>query len=214
MTGPWMAVDVATQVARHLRSRWRFGIRLPKDCRIGRNVFIAGNVRIGPGVNIEDNVILDGNISIGTNCHVYRFTEMRGNISLGENCVVGSFAILSTARDATIRIGTQSYINSYNVLGANAAIDIGDNCIFAAFVQITDASHGIDDPSIATRHSASSAAPVRVGDNVWLGSGVMVMMGSSIGNDSVVGAQSLVRGDLPERSISFGTPAIVHRIRE
>jgi len=214
MTALRTVVDVLAQLARHQRMRWLFGIRLPKDCKIGRNVFIAGDVRIGVGVTIEDNVILDGSISIGTNCYVYRFTEMRGNISLGENCVIGSFAIISTARDAAIRIGAHSYINSYNVLGANAAIDIGDNCIFAAFVQITDASHGIDDLSVAARHAGSSAAPVRIGDNVWLGSGVMVMMGSSIGNDSVVGAQSLVRGDLPERSVSFGTPASVHRIRE
>jgi len=187
---------------------------VPRDCKIGRNVSIAGDVRIEPGVKIDDNVILNGNILVGANCHIHRYAHIHGNIILGGKCAVGSFAILSTAPDGTIRVGAESYVNSYNIIGANASIAIGDRCIFAAFVQITDASHGIDDLSVATIYSTSSAAPVRIGDNVWLGSGVMVMMGSSIGNDSVVGAQSLVRGDLPERSISFGTPAKVQRIRE
>lgn len=214
MTSFGKIADVVAQAARHLRLLLLFGIRLPRDCRIGRNVVITGDVQVGPGVKLEDNVILEGNILIGEGCCIYRYAHLYGNISLGARCAIGSFAILSTVQGGAIRVGDGSYINSYNILGALAALDVGKNCIFAAFVQITDASHGTDDPSIPTRHSESSAAPVRIGDNVWLGSGVMVMMGSSIGNDSVVGAQSLVRGDLPERSVSFGTPAKVHRIRE
>jgi acetyltransferase-like isoleucine patch superfamily enzyme len=206
--------DSLAQLGRRLRLRCLFGIHVPDDCRIGRGAKISSGVRIGPNVTIGDSVILEGNIGIGANCKIFRMVEMHGSIALEDRCVIGSFSILSTAPGATMRVGTDTYINSYNVLGASAALDIGNHCIFAAFVHITDATHGIDDLSVETKHAETAADPVKIGNNVWLGSGVMVTMGSSIGNDAVVGAKSLVRGHLAERSVSFGIPAKVHHIRE
>jgi acetyltransferase-like isoleucine patch superfamily enzyme len=203
-----------TQRWRRLRLRCLFGVKAPSDCKIGRHVTISGRLSLGHKVAIQDGVQLNGDISIGSNSDIGREVEMSGNIALGDGCVVGSFTILSTAPAAKLEVGIDSYINSYTVIGAMEAVSIGNHCIFAAFVSITDATHGIDDPAIATKHAAIAAKPVTIGDNVWLGSGVMVMMGSRIGNDAVVGARSLVRGDLPDRSVSFGTPAKVHRFRQ
>jgi len=214
MTRLGKLVDAITQSCRRLRLRWLQGVTTPAQCRIGRNVAFSGNIRIGSGAAIGDGVILRGNIEIGPDCSIGRHVEMHGNIVLKSQCVVGSFSILSTAPEAHILVGTDTYINSYNVLGASKSIEIGNHCIFAAFAYITDATHGIDDLAIATKHAETTVSPVHIGDNVWLGSGVMITMGSTIGRDAVVGAQSLVRGELPDRSISFGTPARVHRIRE
>jgi acetyltransferase-like isoleucine patch superfamily enzyme len=214
MTRAGKMAGMLVQLGRRLRLRWLFDARLPFDCSLGRNIVISGDIQVGPKVTIGDGVILDGNITIGASCNIGQYVEMHGNIGLGDQTVVGSFSILSAGPNATIRVGMDTYINSYNVLGANAALEIGNHCIFAAFVHITDATHGINDLSIATKHAEIAASPVRIGDNVWLGSAVMVTMGSSIGNDAVVGAKSLVRGQLPDRSVSFGTPARLHRIRE
>jgi acetyltransferase-like isoleucine patch superfamily enzyme len=199
---------------RHLRLRCLFGVTAPRDCKIGRHVTVSGRLSLGRKVTIQDGAQLNGNISVGSNSVICRQVEMSGNIALGDNCVVGSFTILSTAPTAKLEVGIDTYINSYTVIGAMEAVSIGNHCIFAAFVSITDATHGIDDLSIATKHAAIAAKPITIGDNVWLGSGVIVMMGSHIGNDAVVGARSLVRGDLPDRSVSFGTPAKVHRVRQ
>jgi acetyltransferase-like isoleucine patch superfamily enzyme len=199
---------------RHVRLRCLFGVRAPGDCKIGRHVTVSGRLSLGRGVTIRDGVQLSGDISIGSNSVIDRNVEMSGNIAIGTNCVVGSFTILSTAPTARLEVGIDTYINSYTVIGAMEAVSIGSHCIFAAFVSITDATHGIDNLSIATKHAPIAAKPVTIGDNVWLGSGVMVMMGSHIGNDAVVGARSLVREDLPDRSVSFGMPAKVHRIRQ
>lgn len=169
---------------------------------------------VGHKVSLDDDIRLTGNISIGSNSTIHRQAELTGNIVIGDDCVVGPFSILSTAGKASIEIGDDCYINSYNVIGANAGIHIRSHCIFAAFVHITDASHGIEHLETATKHAPTSASPIRIGENVWLGSGAMVTMGSTIGDHSVVGAKSLVRSALPERSISFGVPAQVHRLRE
>lgn len=214
MTGFGNRVLSTMQWARRLRLLWLYGIRLPADCTLGRNIVISGKVSIGAPVKIGDGVLLDGNITIGSGCNIGQFVEMHGDIALGNETVVGSFSILSAGLNATIRVGRDTYINSYNVLGANAALDIGDHCIFAAFVHITDATHGIGDLAVKTKHAEIVADPVRIGNNVWLGSSVMVTMGSKIGDDAVVGAKSLVRGELSDKSISFGTPAQQHRIRQ
>jgi acetyltransferase-like isoleucine patch superfamily enzyme len=199
---------------RRLRLRFMFGVRVPGNCKIGRHVTVSGRLSLGQMVTIQDGVQLNGDISIGSNSFVCQQVEMSGNITLGNDCVVGSFTILSTAATARLEVGIDTYINSYTVIGAMEAVSIGNHCIFAAYVFITDATHGIDDLAIATKHAPISTKPVMIGDNVWLGNNVAVMMGSHIGNDTVVGAQTLVRGDLPDRSVSFGTPAMVHRIRQ
>jgi len=208
------AAETWIQRWRHLRLRCLFGVKAPRDCKIGRHVTVSGRLSLGRKVTIQDCVQLSGDISVGSNSVICRQVEMSGNIVLGDDCVIGSFTILSTAPTARLEVGIDTYINSYTVIGAMEAVSIGSHCIFAAFVSITDATHGIDDLSIATKHAPIAARPVTIGDNVWLGGGVMVMMGSHIGNDAVVGARSLVRGDLPDRSISFGIPAKLHRIRQ
>ncbi|WP_341512264.1 acyltransferase [Bradyrhizobium sp. ISRA442] len=214
MTPLGRATEALIQRWRRWRLRLLFGVDLPTDCRIGRHVTLSGRISIGRKVSLDDDVRLMGSISIGSNSTIHRQTELTGNIVIGDDCVVGPFSVLSTAGGASIEIGDDCYINSYNVIGANAGVHIGGHCIFAAFVHITDASHGIDDLETATKHAPALASPVRIGENVWLGSGAMITMGSTIGDHAVVGAKSLVRSALPERSISFGIPAQIHRLRE
>lgn len=203
-----------TQRWRRLRLSCIFGVKVPHDCKIGRHVTVSGRLSLGSNVTINDGVQFHGDISIGANSNIGRYVEMSGNIVLGESTVVGSFTVLSTASTAKLTVGIDTYINSYTVIGAMEAVSIGNHCIFAAYIAITDGTHGIDDLSIATKHAPITAKPVSIGDNVWLGSGVVLLMGSHIGNDAVVGARSLVRGDLPDRSVSFGVPAKVQRIRQ
>ncbi len=56
-----------------------------------------------------------------------------------------------------------------------------------------------------------SAAPVRIGDNVWLGDGVAVLAGADIGDGCVIGANSVVTGPIPPRTVAVGAPARVVR---
>ncbi len=110
-------------------------------------------------------------------------------------------------------IGRDVLVNAYSVIGACERVEIGDHCIFAAYVHITDATHGITEPENLIKHAPSSAEPVFIGKNVWLGSAVMIMMGSSIGTGSVIGAKSLVNSAIPPMSIAYGIPARVMRQR-
>ena len=87
-----------------------------------------------------------------------------------------------------------------------SSIIIGDNCMMAAGSYITDADwHDIYDRTQAV----GTTKPVVLGKNVWLGDGAMVCKGVSIGDNTVIGARSLVTQDLPANVIAGGNPARV-----
>jgi lipopolysaccharide O-acetyltransferase len=110
-------------------------------------------------------------------------------------------------------IGNNCQINDYVHIGAISSIIIGDGVLIASKVFITDHNHGDfnDDPEMdlepALRKLTSN--PVTIENNVWLGEGVMVMPGVTIGCNSIVGAGSIVTKSIPKYSMAVGTPAKV-----
>jgi acetyltransferase-like isoleucine patch superfamily enzyme len=138
---------------------------------------------------------------------------LKGNVSVGDQSVVGRYSILTTMPEGRLRIGRDVLVNSFSKLGASKLVEIGDHAIFASFVEITDASHGYEDPAVLIKHAPFESAPVKIGSNVWLGSGTVVMRGVTIGDGAVVGAKSLVNKDIPANGIAFGVPAQLTRRR-
>ncbi len=108
-----------------------------------------------------------------------------------------------------ITIGARTFVNFDCVMLDVAPITIGAACQLATRVQLLTATHPIDPEP--RRRGWESAAQITLGDNVWLGGGVIVCPGVSIGDDTVVGAGSVVTRDLPAGVVAFGVPAAVHR---
>lgn len=108
-----------------------------------------------------------------------------------------------------ISIGAATYVNYACVLLDVAPIRIGAHCQIATGVHVVTATHPIDPEP--RRLGWESAKPITIGDNVWLGSGVVVCPGVTIGDDTVVGAGSVVTRDLPPGVVALGIPARAHR---
>jgi maltose O-acetyltransferase len=108
-----------------------------------------------------------------------------------------------------ITIGARTFVNYDCVMLDVAPVRIGAACQIATCVQLLTATHPIDPEP--RRLGWESAEPISVGDNVWLGSGVIVCPGVTIGDDTVVGAGSVVTRDLPAGVVAFGNPARVQR---
>jgi acetyltransferase-like isoleucine patch superfamily enzyme len=189
------------------------GITVGENVSIGRRVRLTGKVALGDGAKISEGVLIEGCVTIGRGCWIQKLVEISGNVEVGDSTSIGSYSFISTAPNGRMRIGNDVLVNAYSVIGAADRVDIGDHCIFAAYVQITDSAHGIADPDVLTKHSEWRSAPVVICENVWLGSGTMVTMGSSIGAGSVIGAKSLVNSEIPAMSVAYGTPARVKRNR-
>jgi maltose O-acetyltransferase len=102
---------------------------------------------------------------------------------------------------ARIRIGARALVNSA-MFHAKCEISAGEDCLFGFGVRVLDADlHALDS------RTPERMAPVRIGDRVWLGSDVTVLRGVTIGDDTVVGARSVVTHDLPPRVLAVGAPA-------
>ena len=108
-----------------------------------------------------------------------------------------------------VTIGDGTFVNYDCVLLDAAPITIGAHCQLAPQVQILTASHPIDPEP--RRLGWEYAAPIAIGDNVWLGGGAIVLPGVSVGSDTVVGAGSVVTRDLPGGVVAVGSPARVLR---
>jgi maltose O-acetyltransferase len=108
-----------------------------------------------------------------------------------------------------IHIGEGTFINYDCILLDVAAIRIGANCQIAPRVSILTATHPVESgPRVA---GWESGEPITIGDNVWLGAGVLVLPGVSIGDDSVIGAGAVVTKDIPAGVVAVGNPARVVR---
>ncbi len=110
---------------------------------------------------------------------------------------------------SNIRIGRNAFVNFGCVFLDCAEIEIGDDLQMAPMVQLYTPEHPLD-PAIR-RSGLEYARPIRIGSNVWIGGGAIVLSGVTIGDDCVVGAGSVVRHDLPAGSIAVGNPARVIR---
>ena len=108
-----------------------------------------------------------------------------------------------------ITIGDGTYVNFGCVMLDVAPIQIGAACQIATGVHIVTATHPVDPEP--RRLGWESAEPITIGDNVWLGSGVVVCPGVTIGDDTVVGAGAVVARDLPAGVVAVGVPANVLR---
>lgn len=112
----------------------------------------------------------------------------------------------------SIRIGDGTSFAGGCVVSAARRITIGRNVLIARNVYIADHRHAFDDGAVPVlAQGLADVRPVEIGDNAWLGQNVVICPGVRIGAGAVVGANSVVREDVPARSIAVGTPARVVR---
>ena len=108
-----------------------------------------------------------------------------------------------------VHFGSYIYANFNLTLVDDAPIYVGDHTMFCSNVTISTAGHPILPRLRELAYQFN--APVHIGRNVWLGAGVIVMPGVSVGDNSVVGAGSVVTKDIPANVVAVGTPCRVVR---
>ncbi|MCL1824243.1 MAG: sugar O-acetyltransferase [Oscillospiraceae bacterium] len=127
---------------------------------------------------------------------------------IGENCYIEP-PLHANWAGKFVHFGNKVYANFNLTLVDDTHIYIGDNVLIAPNVVITAATHPVH-PPIRSR-SGQYNAEVRIGNNVWLGAGVIVLPGIIIGDNSVIGAGSVVTRDIPPNVVAVGNPCRVMR---
>lgn len=129
-------------------------------------------------------------------------------ISFGEMNTLYAGCVFRLAR-GYIRTGNRvSFGPGCLIYETRAGLTIGDDCLIAGGVKLCGVQHGFQGRG-PMRDQPTRELPITIGDDVWLGMGVIVMPGVSIGSHTVVGAGSVVTKDLPSDVIAHGTPARV-----
>jgi len=150
---------------------------------------------------------------------IRRPVYMRGksSITFGEGFTTGHACRfdLPGGKKKTLFIGKNCQIGDYVHIAAHQSVIIGDNCLVASKVYISDTNHGDysgdnqSSPQIPPNERELVTKPVVIGDNVWIGENVCILPGVTIGSGSIIGANSVVNKDIPENSIAVGAPAKV-----
>jgi acetyltransferase-like isoleucine patch superfamily enzyme len=135
-----------------------------------------------------------------------------GRLEVGPQALFEPGVWITAPAPARVRIGAGTFMNLGVMVAAAELVEIGEHCMFANGCFITDASHRYDDPLRPVPWQGfTSKGPTRIGDNVWCGAHVVVTSGVTIGERSVIGANSVVTTDIPPFSIAAGAPARVLR---
>jgi acetyltransferase-like isoleucine patch superfamily enzyme len=135
-----------------------------------------------------------------------------GRLEVGAGVLLEPDVWITAPGDARVRIGAGTFLNIGVMVAAENLVEIGEHCMLANGCFVSDSNHRFDDPRRPiTWQGFESKGPTRIGDNCWLGLGVVVTSGVTIGERSVIGANSVVTRDIEPYSIAAGAPARVLR---
>jgi acetyltransferase-like isoleucine patch superfamily enzyme len=148
-----------------------------------------GKLYFGVGISMPSKTVLD---IYENGCLI-----IDGTVSIHKGCKV------MIGENAVLKIGNKTYINENSRLHCRRLIEIGEKCSISWNVDILDTDeHSI----IFNNQSLESIYPVHIGNHVWIGLKVVILKGTKIEDDVIVGAASLVKGTLFKNSLYAGSP--------
>jgi len=152
----------------------------------------------------------NSNITINNSCQIESNVKIsctdNGSMSIGGGVYLSSGAEI-ICRGGKLYIGNNVHIGKGVIIVCVDKIEIDDDTLIAEYVVIRDQDHASNTRPI--RNSGFISTPIIIGKDCWLGAKSTVLRGSIINVGSIIGAHSLVRGEIPPYSIAVGCPAKV-----
>lgn len=146
-----------------------------------------------------------------------QYMEIGNNFSAGERFRIEAWDKYGTQSfTPQITIGDNVIFNTDIHIGCINKIEIGENCLFASRIYITDHHHG--EPAAAMLQLAPkdrpliTKGPVIIEKNVWVGEGVAIMPNVRIGENSIIATNAVVTKDVPQNCVVAGVPAKVIKV--
>lgn len=138
-------------------------------------------------------------------------------ICIGSDSIIGPYVSLSAGMapgqdmvsNPVVSIGDRTTIGRGSHIVGHFCIEIGDDIQTGPYVYVTDQNHVYEDPAVPVGRQWPVEEAVSIGSGSWLGTGVVVLPGARIGRNAVIGAGSVVTGEIPDHTVAVGSPARV-----
>jgi acetyltransferase-like isoleucine patch superfamily enzyme len=196
---PAAVIPTIRFLARNGMLNRRYGLLLGRYLRrrfftkAGRRWRTKGLVFFGRGLELE--IAAKGRVDFGRFVWIGDKTKIRcheGRVEIGDKTVMGQECTIS----------------------AYQQVRIGQQCVIADRAMFIDFDHGVVEVERPIRLQGIYKRDVVVGSNVWIGYGACVLRGVSVGDNSIVGTNSVVTKDVPANAVVAGIPARIIRMRE
>jgi acetyltransferase-like isoleucine patch superfamily enzyme len=139
--------------------------------------------------------------------------EPAGEIRFGRFVWIGDGTKIR-CHEGAVEIGAKTVMGQECTISAYQHVRIGEECVIADRAMFIDFDHGIVEVERPIRLQGIYKRDVEVGNNVWIGYGACILRGVSVGDNSVIGTNSVVTKDVPANAVVGGIPARIIRMRE
>jgi acetyltransferase-like isoleucine patch superfamily enzyme len=186
-------------LARNGMLNWQYGRLLVRYLRrrlltaAGRRWHTNGLVFLGRGLELE----------IGRS----------GHLDLGRFVWIGDGTKIR-CHEGRVEIGAKTVMGQECTISAYQHVRIGEQCVIADRAMFIDFDHGVVEVERPIRLQGIYKRDVEVGSNVWIGYGACILRGVSVGDNAIVGTNSVVTRDVPANAVVAGIPARVIRMRD
>ena len=168
-------------------------IQFPDQFKVGKNFFLGR-------YSLLNGLSLNG-VEIGDNVTIREFSWMQITSHLNEPGI-------------GVRIGKNSYFGPRAIIGASGMIEIGKDCQFGANVQFVAENHIFGSSNTSINSQGVQRKGIKVGNDCWFGNNCVVLDGVEIGTGVVLGANTLVRSDIPDFAVCVGQPHKIVKYRK
>ncbi|GAC1427796.1 MAG: hypothetical protein NVSMB65_00760 [Chloroflexota bacterium] len=188
--------------------------------RVARDTLRGGVLRLqalGASSYIARGAILryPEHIVCGRSCQVHhgailsgRTARRRAGLSLGRYVIIREYAYLD-AHGGSIALGDGAFVGQGCVLYGQGGLSIGAHTLLGPRVCVSAAHHTFADRAVPIKFQPEGRRGVRIGDDVWVGTGATLVDGVRVGTGAVIGAGAVVTHDVPDWAIVAGVPARV-----
>ena len=177
--------------------------------KCGRNVFFGSDItlrhphkiQIGNNVVIDDGCVLDAK------------GLANDGITIGNGVFIGRQTSLNT-KDGDIQLEDGVNIGAFCTVFSASQVRCGKNTLIAAYSYLVGGGHDMTDTETAVINQDRPSLGITIGDNGWIGTGVSILDGVTIGHDVVIGANSVVTTNIEDFAVAAGSPAVIRRVRQ
>lgn len=175
----------------------------------GTGTTLGNHVEI---VGVVSRIRLGKNIRIGDGARLV-CSDAKASIIIGDGTVIQPRAILETGPGGHIELGNMNSVNPYTILYGHGGLITGEYVRIAAHTVVIPANHIYDDPNRPISRQGLTKLGIRIGRDVWIGSGCQILDGVEIGEGCVVAAGSVVNSHVAPFSVVGGVPARILKMR-